>query len=88
MSNDNIQNNIVYFLTDTKITENNETRILYKIVDGSERLKTAHEFHKATVKEASEHEMEVEMNKGYCDWYAKNRAVILTYYRNKKQTKN
>lgn len=36
MSNDNIQNNIVYFLTDTKITENNETRILYKIVDGSE----------------------------------------------------
>ncbi|MDB0602659.1 hypothetical protein PL373_16275 [Tenacibaculum maritimum] len=87
MSNDNIQNNIVYFLTDTKITENNETRIVYKIVDGTERLKTAHEFHKATVKEASEHEMEVEMNKGYCAWYAKNRDVILTYYRNKKQTK-
>ncbi|WCC44165.1 hypothetical protein PJW08_10270 [Tenacibaculum finnmarkense] len=85
MSNDNIQNNIVYFLTDTKITENNETRILYKIVDGSERLKTAHEFHKGTVKEASEREMEIEMNKGYCDWYADNRADILKYYRDKNK---
>ncbi|MBE7646253.1 hypothetical protein G1L02_08330 [Tenacibaculum finnmarkense] len=88
MSNDNIQNNIVYFLTDTKITENNETRIVYKIVDGTERLITSHEFHKGTVKEASQYEMEVEMNKGYCDWYAKNRAVILKHYRNKKQNKN
>ncbi|WP_233886006.1 hypothetical protein [Tenacibaculum piscium] len=87
MSNDNIQGNIVYFLTTTKITENNETRIVYKIVDGTERLKTAHEFYKGTVKEASEKEMLKEMDQGYCDWYAENRADILKFYRGKKQTK-
>ncbi|MFL0066675.1 hypothetical protein V2595_13675 [Tenacibaculum maritimum] len=86
MSNDNIQNNIVYFLTDTKITGNNETRIVYKIVDGTERLKTAHEFFKGTVKESSEDSMVKEMYKGYCDWYSKNRADVLKFYRKKKQT--
>ncbi|WP_275552733.1 hypothetical protein [Tenacibaculum piscium] len=86
MSNDNIQGNIVYFLTDTKITENNETRIVYKIVDGTERLKTAHEFYKGTVKEASAKEMKIEMDQVYCDWYAKNRADVLKFYRDKKQT--
>ncbi|MBE7671645.1 MULTISPECIES: hypothetical protein [Tenacibaculum] len=80
MSKDDFQNNVKFLLTD-EVKNNLRT---YKIVDGTQALKTAYIFYKGTVKNnVNEQIMATEMRKNYCDWWAKNRNIVEKYFLNK-----
>lgn len=84
MNRENYQINLKYFLTD----EVNNNQRTFKIVDGTQPLKTAKVFYKGVVTNWGDTDkamkrMSEEMFKNYCDWWAKNRNIVAEYYRNK-----
>lgn len=85
MSKDNFQNNLKTFITNEVI----KNERVFKIVDGTQPLKEAHVFLEGKVPNLGETDedykkMGIEVNKSYCDWYAKNRNAIRKYYEEKQ----
>lgn len=84
MNRENYQINLKYFLTD----EVNNNQRTFKIVDGTQPLKTAKEFYKGVVTDWGDTDqaterMSKEMFSSYCEWWAKNRNEVAEYYESK-----
>lgn len=79
-----IQDNLKTLITD----EVNLNQRVYKIIDGTQPLKTAHVFHRGVVTNRGNSDEDLEKmgeeaHVNYCEWYAKNRNIVQKYYESK-----
>ncbi len=83
---DFLQNNLKTWIT-KEVKNNHRT---YKIIDGTTYpMQEAHVFHKGVVLDKGNtdqayNQMAYEVNKNFCDWYAKNRNEVRKFYENKQ----